>query len=113
MGAMLWGTRELTHDVHPHSLAHSCPHWQVFVPGTGEVGLSQCGDRERAALSSRGQCPTHCLCISQSCFLRGLPAPWRVLPDVPRPTRCFPNEIFMQSFCLLTEKPLRLPHHGK
>ena len=54
--------------------------------------------------------PSYHLRISQPCFLRGLPAPWRVPPDVPRPPHCFPNEIFMKSFCLLTEKPLQLPY---
>lgn len=103
------GTRELIRDVSPHGLAHSCPHRQVFVHGTGAGGLSRCGDGERSALSGRGRRHR----ISPSYLLHGLPAPWRALPDVPWSTHCFPNEIFMQSFCLLTEKPLRLPHHGE
>lgn len=102
--------RELTHNVHPHSLAQSCPYWRVFVPRTGVSRPSQCDARERAVLSGRGLYPL----VPPPNFTVLLPA-WAPSslespPDVPLPPHCFPNEIFMKSFCLLAEKPPRLPH---
>ena len=123
MGAVLRAMRKLAQDL--------CPH--VSKSLSTEMGWcsSQHGDRQsmkdpsrldmRATCRGRGwrhPSPTvpkpHPPPASHSpASCRGLPAPWRPCQTFLEASTAPPNEIFMESFCFLTEQALQFPTSQK